>query len=143
MLGPAVGAIFGLQGRVFATRVLLVFLGGAAGSVGRYLVALWAANRLGATFPWGTLAVNVAGSFLIGLLATLADEVGTIGPDLRVFLVVGVLGGFTTFSSFSLESLRLIEQNELTRAALYVLGSVGIAFVAATLGIAAARSLNR
>lgn len=137
------GAVLGLPGRTLATRLALVVLGGGMGSAARYLTALWAADRLGATFPWGTLAVNVIGSFAIGLLATLADEAGLIGPDTRTFLVVGVLGGFTTFSSFSLESLRLIDQNELLRAGLYIAGSVGLAFAAATLGIFVARAWSR
>ncbi len=139
----AVGAALGLPGRTLATRLALVVLGGGAGSAARYMTALWAADRLGVTIPWGTLAVNVTGSFVIGLLATLADEAGAIGPDARTFLVVGVLGGFTTFSSFSLESLRLVEQNELLRAGLYVAGSVGLAFAAAALGIGLARTLSR
>lgn len=124
-------------------RLLLVLLGGALGSAGRYLVATWTADRFGPAFPWGTFTVNVAGSFLIGLLATLADETGRLGPHGRVFLVVGVLGGFTTFSSFSLESLRLVEDNQLARAAFNILGSIAVAFTAAALGIAAGRALER
>jgi CrcB protein len=124
-------------------RLLLVLAGGAIGSAGRYLVSTWMADRFGAGFPWGTLTVNIAGSFLIGLLATLADEAGSIGPQGRLFLVVGVLGGFTTFSSFSLETLRLVEQHELSRAALNVLGSLALAFGAAVLGIIAGRGLAR
>ena len=88
-------------------RFLLVLAGGALGSGARYLVSLWMVDRLGSAFPWGTLSVNVVGSFLIGLLATLADEFGAVSPDTRVFLIVGLLGGFTTFSSLSLETLRL------------------------------------
>jgi CrcB protein len=124
-------------------RLMLILAGGAVGSAARYLVTIWMAAWLGATFPWGTLVVNVAGSFLIGLIATLADEFGSIGPQARVFLVVGVLGGFTTFSSFSLESLRLVEQHELPRAAMNVLGSVLLGFAAALLGIALGRGLVR
>ncbi len=122
-------------------RLLLVLAGGAVGSAGRYLVTIWMAERFGASFPWGTLTVNVVGSFVIGLVATLADEFGSIGPQARVLLVVGVLGGFTTFSSFSLETLRLAEQNELPRAALNVLGSLTLGFAAALLGVAAGRGL--
>lgn len=123
-------------------RLLLVLAGGALGSAARYLVAASMADRLGPAFPWGTLTVNIAGSFLIGLIATLADEFGSIGPQARVFLVVGVLGGFTTFSSFSLETLRLVEQNEIARAALNMLGSLTLSFAAATLGVAAGRALH-
>jgi fluoride exporter len=124
-------------------RLLAVLAGGALGSSVRYLVAVWMADRFGQTFRWGTLTVNVLGSFLIGLLATLADEVASVGPAARVFLVVGVLGGFTTFSSLSLETLRLAEQNELVRAVANVLASVALGFAAALLGIAAGRALER
>lgn len=123
-------------------RVLLVLAGGGIGSVARYLVSLWMAERFGAGFPWGTLTVNAAGGFLIGMIATLADEVGGIGPGARVFLVAGVLGGFTTFSSFSLETLRLIEQHETERALLNVAGNLALALVGAALGITAARGLE-
>lgn len=122
-------------------RLALVFLGGALGSSARYLVALWMANHYGSRFPWGTFTVNVLGSFLIGLLATLADEAGRIGPGARVFLVVGVLGGFTTFSSFALETLRLAEQRDLSRAVANIAGSILIAFAAAILGIITGRGL--
>jgi fluoride exporter len=122
-------------------RLLLVLAGGALGSGARYLVALWTLERLGAGFPWGTIAVNLAGSFLIGLLATIADEAGAIGPHLRLFLVAGVLGGFTTFSAFSLETLRLIEGQQPLRAVLYVLVSVAAGLGAAALGAIIGRAL--
>lgn len=124
-------------------RLVLVLLGGALGSGARYGVALWAATRFGAAFPWGTLTVNIAGSFLIGLLATLADELGRIGPEGRVFLLVGVLGGFTTFSSFSLETVRLMEQNEPSRALANILASLALAIGATVLGVAAGRVLGQ
>ena len=120
-------------------RLLLVCAGGALGSSARYLVSSWMAGRFGSAFPWGTLTVNVAGSFLIGLIATLADDVGSVGPEGRLFLVVGVLGGFTTFSSFSLETLRLAEQNEMVRALWNVFVSITLSLLAAMLGIMAGR----
>jgi CrcB protein len=122
--------------------LVLVLAGGALGSGARYLVALWMAARFGPLFPWGTLTVNVAGSFLIGLIATLADEFGSIGGDGRVFLVIGLLGGFTTFSSFSLETMRLVEQNEMVRAASNILANLALAFGATLLGVVAARALE-
>ncbi|MER3420274.1 MAG: fluoride efflux transporter CrcB [Chloroflexota bacterium] len=124
-------------------RLVLVLLGGGLGSLARYLTGLWLADRLGAAFPWGTLAVNVLGSFLIGLIATLADERGGIGPQARLLLVTGVLGGFTTFSAFSLETWRLLEQNEVGRAALNVLATLLLSFTAVVLGVAAGRALER
>jgi CrcB protein len=124
-------------------RLLLVMAGGGFGSVARYLTAVWMVERFGAAFPWGTLTVNVAGSFLIGLVATLADEFGSIGPQTRVFLIVGVLGGFTTFSSFSLETLRLVERGELVWAVLNAAGNLLLSLAATVLGIAAGRALER
>ena len=123
-------------------RLLLVLAGGALGSAGRYLVGLWMVNRFGPTFPWGTLIVNVVGSFLIGLIATLADDRGRIGPEARVFLVAGVLGGFTTFSSFSLETLRLAEQHAPLRAVANVSANVVLSVGAALLGSTVGRALN-
>lgn len=114
------------------SHVLLVAAGGAVGSVLRYLVSLWSVHAFGTGFPWGTLAVNVAGSAAIGLCAGL----GVAGPW-RLLLVTGVLGGFTTFSAFSLEAALLWER-EPWLAAAYVLASVGLglaAFLAAYLSL--------
>jgi CrcB protein len=121
-------------------RVALVIAGGGLGSALRYLISTLFASQFGGGFPWATLTINVAGSFLIGILATLADEPGSIGPSLRVFLVVGLLGGFTTFSAFSLESVRLIEDGQLGRALLYIGGSGSLAILAAALGVWTARA---
>jgi CrcB protein len=130
------------MGWKLTVSLLFVLAGGALGSGARYLVATWMADRFGAVFPWGTLTVNVAGSFLIGVIATMADEVGSIGPNGRIFLVVGVLGGFTTFSSFSLETLRLADQSELTRAAGNIAANLILTLVAGFLGIVVARWLE-
>jgi CrcB protein len=123
-------------------NLLFVLAGGALGSGARYLVSTWMADRFGIAFPWGTLTVNVVGSFIIGVIATLADELGSVGPNARIFLVVGVLGGFTTFSSFSLETLRLAEQDELTRAAGNIAANFALAVGAAFLGIITVRWLE-
>jgi CrcB protein len=104
--------------------VLLVALGGAVGSVARYLVSVAALATLGAGFPWGTLAVNILGSAAIGVAAGMGIE-----GQQRLLLVTGVLGGFTTFSAFSLETGALFERSPLL-AVLYVVASV-------TLGLAA------
>jgi len=109
----------------------------------RYLTALWMAAWFGAVFPFGTLAVNVTGSLLIGFLATLADERGIIGPQARLFLVVGLLGGFTTFSSFSLETLRLARDGELTGALMNVTGNLGLGLGCAWLGVGLGRVVER
>jgi CrcB protein len=91
-------------------RLLLVAAGGAIGSALRYLVATGALLWLGPAFPWGTLAVNLAGSFLIGLGQALAVEGLVLGEEARLFLTTGVLGGFTTYSAFSYETVGLMER---------------------------------
>ena len=88
-------------------RVLLVAAGGAVGSALRYLVATVAVAWLGPAFPWGTLFVNLVGSFLIGLVQQLATEALVLGEETRLFLTTGVMGGLTTYSAFSYESVRL------------------------------------
>lgn len=121
--------------------VLLVGVGGFVGSVGRYLVGGWVHRALPlAVFPVGTLVVNVAGCLAIGLLAGLVEARQLFGPDLRVFLLIGVLGGFTTFSSFAYESLALARDAEMGRALLNVAAQVVLGLVAAWLGYALVRS---
>lgn len=102
------------------SQLLLVALGGAIGSAARYGVGVAALRWLGAGWPWGTLAVNVLGGLAMGLLAARA---GPEQESMRLLLGVGVLGGFTTFSAFSLETMRLLQQSP-TLALLYVLASV-------------------
>ena len=115
-------------------QVLLVALGGAFGSVSRYGVGLAAARFVGLAFPWGTLFVNVLGALLIGVLSARIDP-GQ--EDVRLLIGVGILGGFTTFSAFSLEVVRLGQNNPST-AALYVASSLvlglGACWVGLTLG---------
>ena len=122
-----------------------VALGGALGSVARFAVSLGALRWLGTGFPWGTLLVNVAGSFAIGLLAALvaADGRPLLGADARAFLLVGVLGGFTTFSSFSLETLELARVGALGAASLNVALSLVLCLAGAWLGFASATLLGR
>jgi CrcB protein len=104
---------------------LAVAIGGAAGSVARYAVVLGAGHWLGTGFPFGTMIVNVAGSFVMGALA----EIFALwwGNALRPLLMIGFLGGFTTFSSFSLDAVALFERGAVGAAAIYVLGSVILA----------------
>ena len=102
-----------------------VFVGGA-GAVGvllRYVLGGWLARASGGMFPWETLAINVAGCLAIGLLAGALDRGAPLSPSVRMALMVGLLGGFTTFSSFALETLRLIQDAEWLSATAYVLMS--------------------
>ena len=115
-----------------------VAIGGAAGAVLRYLTGLAALRVLGPGFPWGTLTVNVVGSFLMGLIA-----VGLLARDAQAhssLLMTGLLGGFTTFSAFSLDAASLVERGEPLLACLYVAASVGASLAALALGLAIARS---
>lgn len=116
-------------------QVLLVALGGALGSVARYGVGFAAARCFGLAFPWGTLAVNIAGGVAMGLLAA---RVGPEQESLRLFLGVGLLGGFTTFSAFSLETVRLME-HQPGLAALYAAASVLLSVGACWLGFSLGR----
>ena len=117
------------------TAFLQVALGGAAGSVLRFAVTLGAARAFGIGFPYGTLAVNVIGSFAMGVLAA------TLAPQVRPLLMTGLLGGFTTFSAFSLDALALWEAEEPVMAMVYVAGSVGLGLMALIAGTLAGRAL--
>lgn len=123
---------------------LLIALGGALGSVARFAASGYVAQHFGETFPWGTLLVNVSGSFVIGFFNTLTSPDGRafVGPAGRQFFMTGVLGGFTTFSSFSLNTLNLARDGELTRAAGNAVGSLVLCLVAVWLGHLAAVFLN-
>lgn len=121
--------------------LLLVSAGGAIGAGARHLVNVGVGRVLGTSFPWGTLTVNIVGSFLMGLLIEYIMLRAAGSPELRAFLATGVLGGFTTFSAFSLDVALLMGRKEQGLAALYVAGSVGIAILALYAGFAAAREL--
>lgn len=121
-------------------KLLLVFLGGGAGSVARYLVGMLTLRTLGPGWPYGTFTVNVIGGFVMGcLVGVLAYRGGGDQERWRILIAVGVLGGFTTFSSFSLETARMIETKAYGTAAGYVLASVILAIGAVFLGLLAAR----
>jgi CrcB protein len=128
-----------------ARLYLAIAVGGAVGSLARHLAALAAIALLGPAFPWGTLGVNVAGSFLIGFYATLTEPDGRLfaTPAMRQGVMGGFCGGFTTFSIFSLESILLLEAAQWPRAAAYVLASVVTWLLAAWLGHRLAQRLNR
>jgi CrcB protein len=126
------------------TTYLWIALGGALGSVGRYALSGLVAERTGGTFPWGTLAINVSGSFIIGLLAALAEPGSRryVGPTGRAFLMYGVCGGYTTFSSFSLQTLELIHEGDWAKAGLNAFASVALCLIAVWLGYLIGLSLN-
>jgi CrcB protein len=107
----------------------------------RFALALWVDQRVPAAFPWGTLVVNVTGCFAIGLLATVADEHRLLTPAARLFLVAGVLGGFTTFSTFGLETWRLVEDGLSGLAIGNAAASLLAGLAAVVLGVLAGRSL--
>ena len=113
---------------------LLVFVGGGLGSIARHGINRAGLAMIGPGFPWWTLTVNVLGSFLIGLLAGLLGAMEA-GQNARLFLVTGFLGGFTTFSAFSLDTLTLWERGAQTEASLYIVASVILSLVAAALGL--------
>jgi CrcB protein len=118
-----------------------VALGGALGSVLRFFVGTWFLQRVGPGFPWGTFAVNVTGSFALGVLLQLAQTRIGLHPYVRVFVGVGVLGGYTTFSTFAFETLALSGEAFSFASVWYGLGSVLAGVLAAYLGVVLTRAL--
>jgi CrcB protein len=118
-----------------------VALGSAVGGVARFGLAALVQQRVGPNFPVGTLVVNVTGSLLLGFLWRYALGTNVVSPEIRALLTTGFCGGYTTFSTFTYETMVLIEDGEATRAGLYILLSVVLSLVGAWLGISAARSL--
>ncbi len=123
------------------THILLVAAGGAVGSVLRYLVGLWTLRSFGPSFPWGTLTVNITGSFLIGVLAEVIARKFGASAEMRVFLITGILGGYTTFSAFSLDAITLLERGEPVTALIYVASSVLLSALAVFAGLALMRAM--
>lgn len=124
------------------TRVLLIGLAGALGTIARYLVGQWAGRALGSGFPYGTLIVNVAGCFLIALVAELALSTTLISPTLRLTLTTGFIGGLTTYSSFNLETTNLMRDRAWSVAVANVGLTLVACFAAGLLGLMAARRLG-
>ena len=123
------------------THAIAIAAGGALGALMRYWMSTWVYARLGSDFPYGTLTVNVLGSLVMGVLYVLLVERMDLDPIWRAALMVGVLGAFTTFSAFSIETLNLIENREHIRALLNILLSVVLCIVAAWAGVIAGRSI--
>ena len=125
-------------------NALWVFVGGGLGSLARWWVSYAVAQRYGETFPWGTLFVNVSGSFLIGLFATLTGPEGRVlaPASMRQFFMLGVCGGYTTFSSFSLQTLNLLETGEWFRAGANAVLSFVLCLLGVWLGHVLAQAIN-
>jgi CrcB protein len=118
-----------------------VAVGGAIGASGRYLFNLQMMRLLGMNFPWGTLGVNIIGSFVMGVLAESFALRFNVSAEMRSFLMTGVLGGFTTFSAFSLDVGNMVERNDLGLAGVYVVASVVGSIAALFLGLYAVRTV--
>jgi CrcB protein len=116
-------------------RYLIVLLGGGFGSLTRYIFGTTISERLGGRFPVGTFVINVSGSFLIGLLMTLLTERLNLQPNWRLLLVVGFLGGYTTFSTFEYETFRAFQDGSQWIAVLNAVGSVAVGYAAVWLGV--------
>lgn len=121
--------------------LLLIGVGGFAGAVARYVVDGAVAERTGGGFPWGTLAINVSGSFVLGLLFAMSAERAILPADIRGPLMIGFLGAYTTFSTYMLESWRLIESGAWAQAAANLGGSIALGLVAVFLGLTVGRAL--
>jgi len=123
---------------------LWVAIGGALGSVGRYWLSGLIADRFGSTFPWGTIIVNITGCLVIGFFNTLTGTEGRwlVSPAARTFFMIGICGGYTTFSSFSLQTLNLVNEGEWLYAGANILYSVALCLAGVWLGHALAVYLN-
>jgi CrcB protein len=122
-------------------NVLLVALGGSIGAVARYGLAGLVQRFTTPYFPFGTFVVNMVGCFVFGILAGVAEQRFALGPQARAFLLIGILGGFTTFSSFSFETFQLLRDAEFMRASLNAVGQVVVGLVAMWVGFVLARLL--
>jgi fluoride exporter len=121
---------------------LLVFVGGGLGATLRYLINVTCARTLGTGFPWGTFLINITGSTVMGLIAGYLALKGEASQPWRLFLMTGILGGYTTFSAYSLDAALLYERGELASAALYVVGSVVLSIAGLFAGLALVRQFS-
>ena len=122
-------------------QLIAIAAGGAFGAVARFGVSTGVYAMMGRSFPYGTLAVNVIGSLLMGLLYVMLIERLSLSPEFRAILLIGFLGSFTTFSTFSMETLSLIEQAQLLKAAVNIVASVALCLLATWIGVIVARSI--
>jgi fluoride exporter len=123
------------------TKYLIIALGGAIGSVLRFWAGGYVSGRLGSRFPYGTFVINITASFLIGFIMTILAERTHLSPAWRYLLVIGFLGGYSTFSSFEYETFRVFEDGELLIAAMNIALSVGVGFVAVWIGAITGRTI--
>ncbi len=121
-------------------EMVWVGLGGFLGAIARYLFGLWIAARFGTAFPYGTFVINISGSFVLGIIMGLLDA-HVLAPAVRLSLAIGFIGADTTFSTFTYETLRLIEDGSVLLATTNVVGSVVVGLLVAVLGLAAGRSI--
>ena len=128
-----------IPGARYVKTALMVALGGAVGALARYMVGVGAMRFIGAGFPWGTLIVNIVGSLIMGLLIAAFALRYSVSNEMRAFLTVGILGGFTTFSAFSLDFAVLMERKDYGLAVLYLGSSVGLSILALFVGLSIAR----
>ncbi len=124
-------------------KYVYIALFGLAGVFSRYFAGAWVSRHWVSSFPWGTFLINISGSFVIGVVFVLGSERAFLTPDVRTGLLVGLLGGYTTFSSYCLDSSRLLENGEWHRAASYFLLSPLLGLAAAFAGLALTRTLLR
>ncbi len=122
-------------------QLIAIALGGALGAVARYLSVVAIGSLLGVTFPWGTLSVNVVGSFVMGVLVVVFDGLQWLPMNVKLLATIGFLGSFTTFSTFSMDTMRLLETGQTTQALGYMACSLILTVAACALGLLLARGL--
>lgn len=122
---------------------IAVSLGAIAGALSRYYLGIWLAQRLGTSFPYATLIINLTGSFALGLLTSLVlERILPISPEVRLLIATGFLGSYTTFSTYELDTINLVQDSSFNKAIIYWLGSAVMGSVSLYLGIIAARLMR-
>ena len=124
------------------STTLLIGVGGAIGAMARYLISSWITQVMGTDFPWGILCVNLAGCLVMGIVTAVGVHLIEISHEMKLFLATGVLGGFTTFSAFSLDTVQLVERGAYLDAVLYVAASVAGSIAAFLAGVMLVRAMT-